>query len=251
LSEAQAINSAGQVVGWSRTVDGETHAFLWENGKMSDLGTLGGAMSEARGINDKGQVVGFSTNQAGLPRAFIWENGAMKDLDAANPESFSRAFDINNSGQVVGSADAYAALWQYGVRTTLDPWREVMNSTAYHINDKGQIVGYHDIPWRWSSYRAVLWTIKGPLDQLKDLAALVAGGNLSEGMRRSLSAMLDNAIGALERGNAGAACGSLTGFANAVNARSPMIASDQADGMLAAVTSIKESLACHDNSSGR
>jgi probable HAF family extracellular repeat protein len=244
-SEAEAINNGGQVAGWSRTADGEIHAFFWENGKMTDLGTLGGNMSEAHGINDKGQVVGFSTNNAGLTRAFIWENGTMRDLDPANPESFSRAFDINNIGQVVGASDAHAALWQYGVRNTLDPWQEVMNSTAYHVNEKGQIVGFHDIPWRWTSNRAVLWTVKGPLDQLKELAAQVAGSDLSEGMRRSLSTMLDNAIRALETDNAGAACGNLAGFMNVVNARIRAISADQADGMLSSAKSIEESLPCH------
>ena len=41
-SLASAINEHRQIVGSSETAAGETHAFLWENGHMTDLGTLGG-----------------------------------------------------------------------------------------------------------------------------------------------------------------------------------------------------------------
>lgn len=54
LQSAQAydINEAGQVVGYAGN-----HAFLWQNGVMTDLGTLGGTAVSAR----------LSTNQPRLP----------------------------------------------------------------------------------------------------------------------------------------------------------------------------------------
>ena len=59
-SHAYGINDAGQVVGWSDTAAGASHAFITgPNGVgMTDLGTLGGGYSYAYGINDAGQVVG-------------------------------------------------------------------------------------------------------------------------------------------------------------------------------------------------
>ena len=58
-SWAYAINNRGQVVGWSETENGDTHAFLWEKGRMVDLGSPHHALSRAMDINERGQVVGL------------------------------------------------------------------------------------------------------------------------------------------------------------------------------------------------
>ena len=41
-SFAFGINNLGQIVGTSELESGQSRAFLWENGEMMDLGTLGG-----------------------------------------------------------------------------------------------------------------------------------------------------------------------------------------------------------------
>lgn len=75
------MNDFGQVVGSSDTANGQTHAFLYSNGTLYDLGTLGGSFSEARAINNTGQVVGLSTLANGQQRAFLYENGTMYDIN--------------------------------------------------------------------------------------------------------------------------------------------------------------------------
>lgn len=70
-SEATGINDLGQVVGHSAPEVGYAHAFLWENGTWTDLGTFY-AESEARDINDLGQAVGWSETADGSVRATLW-----------------------------------------------------------------------------------------------------------------------------------------------------------------------------------
>ena len=76
FSRAADINNRGQIVGTSMTASRNSHAFLWEKGEMTDLGTLPGAgefgFSVASGINNRGQVVGFSTGAPDRFHAVLW-----------------------------------------------------------------------------------------------------------------------------------------------------------------------------------
>lgn len=112
-SSATAINNAGQIVG-SSSVDGGkfTHAFLYANGSMTDLGTLPGmSNSVAVDINNHGQIIGtsdgFSPNGASITRSFLYENGHMTDLGslpeiAAAGWKIETVTAINNLGQITG-----------------------------------------------------------------------------------------------------------------------------------------------------
>ena len=50
-----------------RVGDSTRHAFLWQNGKMTDLGTPGGKSTNchANAINSNGQVVGYCWSRVG------------------------------------------------------------------------------------------------------------------------------------------------------------------------------------------
>lgn len=103
-SEALGLNERGQVVGISETAAGETHAFLWERGRMRDLGTLlGGRMSVASDVNDRGEAVGWARNSSGQRRAVYWQGRAPLDLGTlGGKESWANA--ISEDGEIVGAA---------------------------------------------------------------------------------------------------------------------------------------------------
>lgn len=145
-SVARDINDNGQIVGYSQSsiVYGDIHAFLYSNGTMTDLGTLGGQDSYAYGINNSGQIVGNSATTNYSTHAFLYSEGKMIDLGTLSEGDFSYAYSINNSGQIVGKSGGRAFLYSNGTMIDLGAppamWDDSY-SCAYGINDSGLIVG--------------------------------------------------------------------------------------------------------------
>ena len=165
-STAYAVNDAGEVVGFADTATGDDHAVLWQDGRIRDLGTLPGfRCSVATAINARGQIVGRVYNpRPDLPdlllwpsRAVLWENGRIKDLGTLLGSTSSRAYGINDCGQVVGWTLTNgnlrrAFLWEKGHMAAL---KGGAVSAATGINNRGQIIGVSG--FSDDTVHAVLW----------------------------------------------------------------------------------------------
>ncbi len=165
---ADAINTYGEVVGYSYNAFGVPRAFLWSpttpngtSGTMQDLGTLGGFYGgTAYGINSSGQVTGTADAGAEDYHAFLWSpttpngtTGTMQDLGTLGGVK-SYGFSINTTGEVVGISnyttatnDYHAILWTSNtglvdLNTLINPLSGWELDYANAINDAGQITGY-------------------------------------------------------------------------------------------------------------
>ena len=148
-STATAVNSSGQIVGYSFTATPQlslNRAYYYSNGMMVDLGTLGGSGSQAFGINGAGNVVGQSDDAGGNRHAFFYSSETMKDLGTLGG-SESLAYGINSNSVIVGSANLagdsnyHAFSYRQGVMSDLGALEDG-TSVAYAINDAEMIVGY-------------------------------------------------------------------------------------------------------------
>lgn len=107
IAGATAINEHSTVVGWAFVPCDKqpmAHAAIWRDGRVVDLGTLGGDTSRAYGLNDAGQVTGYSSVGKGEYSGFLWDNGRIFDLNDLVPSSLGYrvtcADAINNRGQI-------------------------------------------------------------------------------------------------------------------------------------------------------
>ncbi len=163
---AYFITDSGTIVGSSGkcgTFNGNAfanlqplHAVVWQDGKIMDIGNLGGTGQGTGNLpvaaNNRGQVVGGSDlagNQ--VSHAFVWtEQQGMKDLGTLPGDEDSFAIYINEAGQIVGLSQAAnfnirAAIWHDGIASDLNDLipgdSPLYLLLASAINSRGQIVG--------------------------------------------------------------------------------------------------------------
>jgi probable HAF family extracellular repeat protein len=197
-SNAWVNNEYGQVAGWSDTsfvANPSTGVptvdpFIWspEDGKMVDLGGLGGTFGAPFFMNNRGQVTGVS-NLAGdqTYHAFRWnKEEGMQDLGTLKGySSTSQANWINDAGEIVGESDSqtasHAFLWREGVMTDLGTVANDACSTALAINSHGQIVGWGSADCFHEDH-AFLWENGGPIVDLSTLLLPGSGVTLIEAL---------------------------------------------------------------------
>jgi len=158
-SRANGINNGGVIAGTYAGTDSEgffqPHAYTYDGGALTDLGTLGYG-SYGNAINDHGQVAGTAEVDGPPNRPtdpFFYSDGVMQNIGNFGG-IFSNAWAMNNQGHVVGSAGANpsdgslypfrAFLYDGSVLQDLGVMFEGGNSSAYGINEHGQVVGFTD-----------------------------------------------------------------------------------------------------------
>jgi probable HAF family extracellular repeat protein len=155
-SISRALNKHGQIVGWS--VDGKnlvdslvtTRAFLFSEGHLADLGTLGGRHIQAMHINGRGQIVGVADLSSQDKHAFLYEKGKLKDLGTLPGGTYSAASAINDNGVVAGTAETsahliHAALWTGRRLVDLGTLPGGMRSRALALDGEGDVVGFSEV----------------------------------------------------------------------------------------------------------
>ena len=167
---ALALNERGQVAGWSQTSSGAKHLFLWEKGRMRDLGM---AVDEYAPVvmNNRGQIAAFGlASRSG----FVWEGGTVRVLKAPRGAEGTRPADINEAGQIVGISAHRAFLWHNGRLRFLPTLPGAQGMDLFEVNEQGQIIS---ITWLHSGYsRAVEWDADG---RLVDLGATSTAARIS------------------------------------------------------------------------
>jgi probable HAF family extracellular repeat protein len=151
--EANTINASGQVVGQT----GGGDAFLYSNQIVQSLG-----FGDALGINDSGQVVGISQAFPSDPdyNAFLYSNGSFQTIGGNQYE----AFGINDGGQIVGDIEHGSEAWIY----SNGPFQDIGTGSAYAINNSGQVVGSAQLPGSGGNFIPFLYS-NGTIQNLSNL----------------------------------------------------------------------------------
>jgi probable HAF family extracellular repeat protein len=171
--------------------------FIWQNGVMSALPTLGGNNGVGGPINNRGEMIGIAENATRDPQcppgvsvsgpgpqvldfeAAIWTpNGEIRELRPLPGDSVGMGFWINDNGQAVGAsgscantvlppfaASRHAVLWEKdgspldlgNLGGTGNPALQGVGNVAFALNNKAQVVGGSALPGNTVAH-AFLWT---------------------------------------------------------------------------------------------
>lgn len=167
--------------------------FVWENGVMTALPTLGGNHGFATGANSRGQVVGWAENTCHDPtcvppqvlqfRPVVWwpKHNQTRELPLIEGDTSGSATAINEQGQVVGISGIcdlavgrhtakHAVLWDRGRVIDLGNLGALWNNTPTNINQRGDICGFTGDPADPDGFlHAFIWTSESGMQALGEL----------------------------------------------------------------------------------
>jgi len=181
--------------------------FLWQDGEMIQLPTLGGNNGVAMAISNRGQLAGFaenSTPDTGCPSPqvlhfmpVVWEKEVIHKMPTFGGDPDGVAQQINDKGEVVGGSGTcatfntnflynlvpvHALLWENGKAIDLGnlggKTGQAGGNIAYDINNQGQVVGNSDLPGD-TTFHAFLWTKGTGMQDLGTLSGDVASVSIS------------------------------------------------------------------------
>ena len=179
FSAGTGLNNQGWVTG-SATTPGDQyfHAFLWQKGMMTDIGSSFGPLNsftaDAPTINDPGVVSGFYITDTPDPNGedfcngvpvngtdiclpFVWRKGSATQLQLPGGNN-AMPNQVNSRGEIVGVGekglpdptcvppqilDQVAVIWgpKKNQMRELPPYRNDTQASAIGVNDKGEVVG--------------------------------------------------------------------------------------------------------------
>lgn len=163
--------------------------FLWQNGNITPLPSLGGTSTFASGINQLGDIAGTASLPGDtVDHAVLWHQTQPIDLNTLGGAN-SGANALNELGQVTGESEIiisgatvnHAFLWQRGAMSDLQTLGGD-NSFGFAVNDRGQVTGQSDVTtvldpnFGIPSFHGFFWHD----GQLVDLGP-VFGGNFNYG----------------------------------------------------------------------
>jgi probable HAF family extracellular repeat protein len=200
ISETAQLDPEGQAWSCAAFFEGSPsgricRGFVWEDGEMTELPTLGGPNGFAQAVNARGQVVGWAETDQPDPTcipervfgflAVVWEpsKGRAEPLPPLPGHSASAATAINDRGQVVGiSGDCDQAvgrfsarsgvLWDRGRVIEIGGLGGISWNTPWAINNRGDVVGFANPPGDelgGFNGRAFFWTERGGIHDLGTL----------------------------------------------------------------------------------
>ena len=182
-------------------------SFLWQDGKMVQLPTLGGNNGAANAISNRGKVAGFAENSTADPgcpspqvlqfKPVVWEKGVIHRLPTVGGDPDGVVYNLNDNGEVVGASGTcttfnpnflnnllavHALLWENGKATDLGnlggQTGQAGGNAAYDVNNRGEVVGGSDLAGD-TTFHAFLWTRKTGIQDLGTLSGDLASNGIS------------------------------------------------------------------------